>query len=528
MAYPNINVQTSSGIVALAPNDREQAWAKKIILGAYNLNVFADNMIGTPGSGKAFTDYTDTRRINGNTITLTSVYQLGSEGAQGETTRSGTEEKISPQDQYLTVGRQWYGMGVTTIAQAETIVGSEWDRLNSPLIEQRVGLKKSNDMQMVLRESSIAANRLYPNGKSTVAALQTSDTFQTSVITSANNLLSSNGANPMLIAKDPKRGIVEGFTFMGAQDSITALYQDTAYLQAVENGGVRGSENPMFSGRYADWNGSYIYPIQLRARGTKGSVGSPLRRIAFLGIALPTNSGDATQLAGVITGGGATTQTGFNYFEHFSGYAYKMTNGLSPTAVTGTTSNNPVQTGSILTGDGTGPWYVAIIDTATGKYSMHSYTANTGTTLTGVQRLGTSATSAIVTTLSGSSITYSALAYSATATPFVTTAGGGAQGLNVGTAAIGSLIVEVNAKGVPFADSLGLGEMAGVCGYGQVPGGSVFGKRTQYIQDNEKDISIGYEFSFGCRAWLNPDNVPTNYVRITHAIAVPGLPNSQI
>jgi len=89
----------------------------------------------------------------------------------------------------------------------------------------------------------------------------------------------------------------------------------------------------------------------------------------------------------------------------------------------------------------------------------------------------------------------------------------------------GSLIVEINANGVPFVDVFGLGEQAGVCGYGYVPGTtSFFGRRTKQIGDHEKDVAIGYEFSFGCKAWLNADGIPTNYVRVTCAVPVDGLP----
>lgn len=517
VSYTQNVVQTATGIVAAAPNDREQAWGKKILMGAYNLNVFADNMIGPEGSGKAFIDCTGTRNVKGNTFILTNVFQLGGPGAQGETERNGKEENITPEDQGLKWGRQWYGMGVTTVAQAETIVGSEWDRMNSPMLEQRVGHKKSTDMQIVLRESSSSDNTVFPNGK-TLATLKTADTFQTSVITKAGIVLSGNGANPMLVAQDPKRGRVEGYTFIGAHTSISSLYSDSVYLSAVENAGVRGMENPVFSGRYSDWNGHFIHPIQNRRRGTKGPVGSPLERIAFLGIAIAAN--DTGVNSGVITGGGATTTAGNEYFENFDGFAYKLCSGLAPDAA------GTAQAGSTLTGTGS-IWYVAIIDKTTGKYSLLSYTGNTGTTLTGVKRLGASATSNMVTTLTSSSMTYSAAAYSAGTVNITTVAGGGALGLAVSSdaVAVGSLIVQVNALGTAYNDTLGLGEQAGVCGYGALASaGSVFGRRTKQVTDNEKDVTVGFEFAFGCKAYTNPDNVATNYVRIIHAVSVDGLP----
>lgn len=519
-SYNIMNPQTATGIVALAANDREKAWAKKIILGAYNKNVFAEYCIGTPGSKKAFIDYTDTRRIKGNTIILTNVPQLGGEGAQGETQRNGLEEQIGGSDQTLQVGRQWYGMGVTTVAQAETIIGSEWDNLNSPLLEQRVGLKKSNDMQMVLRESATSDNRISPNGK-TLATLKTADTFQTSVITKGGVTLSGNGAEPTVLTSDAKRGVVEGYTFMGALDSFTSLYQDPTYQAVISR---NGKDNAIQTGKFSDWNGHLVYPLQLRSRGGKGSVGSPLLRRAFLGVAIAAN--DATVNAGIITGGGIGTAAGFKYFEHFSGYAYKLTNGAAPTYVAD--GSTPAQAGSTLTGDGTGPWYVAMIDKTTGKYALFSYTANTGTTLTGVKRAGSTASSNVVTALTGASTLVGNVssAYNASSNAFTTATGGGAQGLADETVAVaqGSLIVEINKLGVPFADTFGLGEQAGVCGYGMIPGAGFPGKRTKQVGNHELDVAVGFEFSFGCRAWLNIDMVPTNYVRITHSIQVDGMP----
>lgn len=520
-----INAQTATGIVAQAPNNREQAWAKKIILGAYNRNVFAEYQIGTPGSGKAFIDYTDTRRIFGNRIFLSDVAQLGSSGAQGETVRNGKEEKIQSHDQSLQVGRQWYGMGVTTIAQAETIIGSEWDRLNSPLLEQRVGLKKSNDMQMVLRESATSDNRVYPNGK-TLATLKTADVFQTSVITKSGVVLSSLGANPANMMKDAKRGVVEGYQFSGALDSFTSLYNDPAYQSVISRAGGTGESNAILNGKFSDWNGHIIYPLQIRLKGGRGSVGSPLIRSAFLGIAIA--DADTGVNSGVITGGGTNYADANDYFENFSGFAYTLTNGLAPIAWTDS-STPPTQAGSTLTGDGTGPWYVAMIDKTTGKYALFSYTGNTGATLTGVKRLGASPTSNIVTTLTGSTVlTYSTATYNAVSNPITTAAGGGSLGLIVAATGVAqnSLIVEINVVGVPFVDTFGLGEMAGIVGYGRVPGSSdFFGRRTNQEQDNQRLVSIGYEFSFGCKAYVNVDNTPVNYVRITHARQVDGLPN---
>lgn len=519
-----MNPQTATGIVALAPNDREQAWAKKIILGAYNKNVFSEYHIGTPGSGKAFIDYTDTRRIRGNKIIITDVSQLGSSGAQGEAVRNGKEEKINPHEQGLQFGRQWYGMGVTTIAQAETIVGSEWDNLNSPLLEQRVGLKKSNDMQMVLRESASSDNRVYPNGKISVATLKSADTFQTSVITKSGIVLSGNGAIPARVANG-KDGFVtlEAYAFVGALDSFVSLYQDPTY-QSVVNGGAERGKNNIISGEFSMWNGHAINPLQIRLRGGLGSIGSPLLRRAFLGVAIA--DADTGVNSGVITGGGLGYANAYDYFEHFSGFAYTMTSGLAPTQWTNA-STPPTQTGSVLTGDGTGPWYVGMIDKTTGKYALFSYTANTGATLTGVKRLGAAATSNMVTTLTGSNITYGAAAYNAVSNPFTSLAGGGSLGLALVATGIvqNSLIFEVNAWGVPFTDTFGLGEQAGVVGYGTVPGGSMFGRRTHQETDHQKNVAVGFEFAFGAKAYQNADGVVTNYVRVTHSTPIDGMPN---
>lgn len=512
-----MNPQTSTGILSFAANNREQAWAKKITLGAMTENVFSDDMIGTPGSGKAFIDHTDTRKIRGNTIFISDVLHLGGQGSQGEEERNGREEKIDGGEQQLTVGRQHYSMGSTTIAQAETLIGSQWDKINSPLLEQRVGLKKSTDMQMVLRESAGSENRVYPNSKNSIATLKTADSFQTSVITKAGLRLSGNGAKPARILKSAQHGVVEGYTFSGSLDSISALYLDPTYESVVKE---IGAGNGILTGKFSDWNGHIIHPLQIRLAGTKGSVGSPMLRRAFLGEEI--EAADTTVNGGEIKGGGVKYDAAYHYFESFSGYPYKLTNGLAPN-LAGT-----VQDGTIKTGVGSGPWYVAMIDKTTGKYALFSYTGNTGNKLTGVKRLGTTGTGNVVATLSGSSMAYSTSAYNPTSQPITTAAGGGSLGLIAEDVAVaqGSLIVEVNALGVPFADTFGLGEEAGIVGYGFVPGaGTPFGRRTKQVGDHEKDVAIGYEFSFGTAARKNGDGFPANYVRITHAVQVDGMPS---
>src|ERR1700745_1552385 len=67
-SYPKINVTTQANLLAMDSKAAEEAWVKRILMGADQENIFYDNMIGSPGSGKPFIRQDDFNKVDGNTI----------------------------------------------------------------------------------------------------------------------------------------------------------------------------------------------------------------------------------------------------------------------------------------------------------------------------------------------------------------------------------------------------------------------------------------------------------------------------
>jgi hypothetical protein len=139
--------------------------------------------------------------------------------------------------------------------------------------------------------------------------------------------------------------------------------------------------------------------------------------------------------------------------------------------------------------------------------------------LSGITRLGSVTAGDYNTTLPGSSITWNSGAILTAAD------GAGFLGITEGAITIGSSVYECNAKGVPLGFGLGLGEMAGVCGYGKLASGKTMANKTYYEAPHGQAKASGLEVAHGTAAYQRPDGNTPNYVVFAMARAVPGAPN---
>lgn len=502
VSYARINVETVANLLALDPNAQEILWVKRVLMGADNENVFSDNMIGAPGSGKPFIRMDDMSKVDGNTIIVPTLTGLGGPGSQGEGDRVGNEEKMRIGSFPVRIGRMWYGVGITDVAKEETVIGSQFDNLVNMLLRKRLGKKKTEDMLMVLKATASARNTVRPNFKATRELLKSADTVGTTTLTKSGLVLSGLGGTPVKVAKAKAGGDVEQFLFFSSQYALATLRSETAYLQALQYAGARGDTNPLFTGDFTSWDGHGIYRWFIRDHDEYGAVGSTLLPRAFLGNLIPAGGGALTILGGG-DATGATILPAPNYFEFFSNALYTFSNGNTVAA------------------DVTTVRYLLIMNltgAAAGKVGFFSFQVNTGNTIVVTGRLGSTITGINNTTI-GNVIWNTA--------PWIAAGSGNFAGLVdglTGTHPIGSLIIETNSFGVPFCGSLMLGEMAGVTGHGSLKGRSALGARTTQEGNHGMDHGIGIETVFGAAATKRVDGNTPNYVYVESAYNVDGLP----
>ncbi len=497
-SYPKINVTTTANLLALDSKAQEELWVKRILMGADQENVFYDNMIGAPGSGKPFIRQDDFNKVDGNTIHIPTWAPLGGPGAQGESERTGNEEKMRISSFPVRIGRQWYGVAITDVSKEETVVGSQFDNMANILLRKRLGKKKTEDMLMTLKATATSSNIVRPNFKTTRESLKSADTVGTTTITRSGLTLSGLGGIPTKLGKSRTGADIEMYLFFGHQYGLASLKSEAAYLQALRDAGVRGDGNVLFKGDFTDWDGHGIYRWYLKDHDAYGPVGSTLLPRAFLGAAIA-----ADDTAPVIYGGGdatgATILPAPNYFEFFSNSPYTFTNGNTIAADTSTTR------------------YIAIMNLTganAGKIGFYSYQVNNANTLQVVNRLRAAAAGASVTTLGN--ITWNV-------GPWVAAGSGNFAGLT-DSHPIGSLILEVNSYGVPFGGSLMLGEAAGICGHGRLKGRNAMAARTYEVRNHGMDHGVGVETVYGTAATKRTDGKTPNYVYVESAVAYDGFP----
>lgn len=501
-SYTKVNVSTVANLVALDPKAQEELWVKRVMLGADQDNIFYDNMIGAPGSGKPFIRSDDMSKVDGNTINIPNMAPLGGPGTQGEGNRIGNEEKLRIGSFPVRIGRQWYGVGITDVAKEETIIGGQFDNLVNRLLRKRLGKKKSEDMLMILKATATASNIVRPNFKPTRESLRTADTIGTPTITKAGLVLSGLGGTPVKIGKSDVGADIEQYLFFGHQYALSTLKSEAAYLQALQSAGVRGGANPLFRGDFTSWDGHGIYRWMLKDHDAYGAVGSTLLPRAFLGVAITAD--DEVQ---IIKGGGDAT--GGNilpaplYFEFFSNALYTFTNGNTVAA------------------DTTTERFLAILNLTganAGKVGFYSYKVNTGNTITMFKRLRAAGE------VTGDNISFTTVGNVIWNTaPWVAAGSGNFAGLTDAHPA-GSLIVETNSFGVPFSGSLMLAEAAGVCGHGSLKGRNAMGARTEEHRNHGMDHGIGIETVYGTAATKRTDGKTPNYVYVESAYQVDGFP----
>lgn len=358
-----------------------------------------------------------------------------------------------------------------------------------------MGREKSARIGMMFRLLGGPQNLLFGGGKASEDLLKTADGLTYNDILLMGQALKPLGGRPAEV------GAVRGtpvykYIIAGTTPSLFSLKQDDDYKQILRDAGPREKydENPLFSGGYMEIDGHIIKELNPIDPDGYAWSGSWWNAKAFTGADITAGTSTFT-----ILGGGsaaAAADTNIDFFRFFPGF------------------NFPFSPEQIYVADPTVVRYLLVVAprgavTATnplpGGVAMYSYTAgNNGASITILQRLGHANAGAMVSTLG--SVVWNTGVWA---------------GRHTETVPIGSTVVLCNAYGVPIGDTVMMGAMAALRGYGMYRN-----LRTQWNVDGDFETRKYITTVFGQCLRKNVNNKYPGYVRLRAAISYPelGLP----
>lgn len=368
------------------------------------------------------------------------------------------------------------------------------NELSSGLVEQLgkwMGREKSARAGMTFVLKGGSENLLYPGTNSSESTIVSGDGLSYNDILMMGQALKPMGGKPCEV------GTVRGspvykYCVVGTTPGLFSLKQDSDYKQILREAGPREKydDNPLFEGGYMELDGHVIKEFNPIDPDGYAWAGSWFNAKAFLGEAITAGTA-----AFAIKGGGSATAAAITtrqYFRFFPNYAFEFTS-------------------TDIYSPGSDAQYLLIVNpknaaTDPGKVGMYRYTTgNNGNQITINGRLAPVQNGPVALVTLGN----------------VTWNTGVWAGKHTQTHPIGSTIVLCNANGVPIGDTVMLGAMCMLRGYGQFRNA-----RTQWLVDGEFETRSYITTVFGQQLRKNVNGKYPGYVRLRHAIAYPelGLP----
>lgn len=431
---------------------------------------------------------TDLNKGRGQKITITVRSGYYGEG------KSGDSHFLQPSDFEKTLIGS-YDLSVDFLRHAtsitdrtEEVMGMRGELKSGDAAEQGkwMGRQKTERMAMLLRERGGAENLMRAGGRSTDDDIISSDIFDYDEVLAMGARMRPLGGAPAMIG-NYKGQKIRKFIVVMRDAAQFSLESDTAYQSLLDQAGVRGESNPLFAGGLIPLRGHAFSVWEDIDHDGRGPIGSPFNPKALLGEAIVAGTS-----AVEVKGGGeadAASDTSKLYFKHFYNYAYEFL----PSDVLSAGSDEK---------------YFLIVNppnapTDPNKIGMYAYTTgNNGNKITVTERLGP--VDAGNQKQEVGSVTWNTGVWA---------------GKHTQVHPVGATIVQCNAKGVPLGDTIMMGRMCTLRGYGKYRN-----LRTEQTEDGGMVFQRYITSVFGQSLRKDRLGRARGYVRLRHAIQYPGTP----
>lgn len=489
---------TGTSLAAMDPNSVRKLWNK----GAQSAEANADFFQAMEGATEHSLIWTknDTSKGVGQSMTFTTESGFYNEPKYGESLFEVASDFESVDISSYELKVDFVRNSVRSSERMEEVMGMRNEiRSGFPVkLGDWLGRLKTDQVLGATMLKLNSENVFWANGR-TQDTLSSLDTLSWDGVVTGGQAMKPLGGLPADITGEGSDQPIWSQAVVATEAALLALKLDPSYKQILRDGDIRGRGNTIFKGGYASIDGHSILPYNPIDHAGVGAVGSFLNAKAFLGVTIPDIATRGTAAFDVLGGGNPTdaVKTTKLYFKYFPGHAYTFvdTGAYSSAAFPGTDGGNYT----------TATKYFLVCNTSgvnAGKFGMYSYIAgNNGNKITVTASLGAVAAGTVVTTMG--SVVWNTGVWA---------------NRHTDSHPAGSLIVPCNSKGVPFGDTLFLGQSFMLRGYGKHRA-----KRTEDILNGGMITDRYITSVFGQVIRKDRKGRHPAIVRLRHAITYPGI-----
>jgi N4-gp56 family major capsid protein len=250
-------------------------WRKQLFADVRD-NLYMNRFIGATEQSM-IQELEDLKKEAGSNISFGLGMKLSASGKEGDDTLEGSEEAMTDYDEDVAINQLRHAVVLTgrmdEKKNAYNMRTSAKNRLAdwfAERIEQEIFDKLCGKTSSTFANTPTiaAASRLvYAGGEDAIAHITSAMKMDTKVLDAAK--ATAQLANPKIrpIRVNGKEYYV---AFLHPYD-VTNLKQDPVYNQSVREAGVRGEDNPIFSGAVSNYNGIIIHEHEYILRANDGS-----------------------------------------------------------------------------------------------------------------------------------------------------------------------------------------------------------------------------------------------------------------
>ena len=268
-------------------NLRKTLWRKQLFADVQD-ELYMTRFIGS-SEKDMIQEFEDFKKDKGSSITFGLGMKLSGDGITGDSELEGNEEAMTDYDESVAIDQLRHAVRLTgrmdekksayeMRMSAKSRLATWWaERIDHEILDKLCG--KTSSTFANTPTAPAATRNVWANNAGADASLTADEVFDTKVLTAAKQMakLASPKVAPLRIGgKEMYVAILHPYQY-------SDLKKDPVYKQEVREAGVRGNENPIFTGAIGVYDGIIIHEHEYIYAWGGGAANIPICRAILCG-----------------------------------------------------------------------------------------------------------------------------------------------------------------------------------------------------------------------------------------------------